>query len=68
MKLFVAQIRQLSLCNGIDDSHCLYGHPITRAEVVGTIVAVKSKATLGVCAMIMRASAGGLVSTAAQIV
>lgn len=47
MKLFVAQVRRLGLCGGIEDSHCLHGHPITRAEIVGTVVAVKAKATLG---------------------
>ena len=51
MKLFVAQIRRLTLCGGIEDSHCLHGHPITRAEVVGTVVSVVAKAKMGTGAL-----------------
>eukprot|EP00937_MAST-01D_sp_MAST-1D-sp2_P005105 g5105.t1 len=44
VKLFAVQIRQLSSFEGTADTHMLYGRPITKVEIVGTVVSVSDKA------------------------
>lgn len=41
MKLFVRDVHDLGLLEGIDDSHLLHGKPIQRAEVMGVVVCIK---------------------------
>lgn len=45
VKLCVAQIRALTSFRNVHNSHCLYGHPVSRCVVAGLVVGVVEKAS-----------------------
>ena len=49
VKLCVAQIRALTSFRNVHNSHCLYGHPVSRCVVAGLVVGVVEKASFGAC-------------------
>lgn len=51
MKLCVAQIRGLKSFRGVHNSHCLYGHPVSRCCIAGVVVGVAEKASFSECAL-----------------
>jgi len=46
VRLFISQIHQLKPFHGMPETQSLFGHPVSRAEILGYVVSVQQRASL----------------------